>query len=243
MKPFLFLGTRAEDEAADSEYAAMLRYSGLEAHQMHRIRLESGPLGAIDLDTWSGIILGGGPFNVSDPASEKSDTQQRVESELGALSERIIDADTWFLGACYGIGTLGVRRGGKVDRTYTEPVGNVTVTLTNDGVADPLFGILPPTFEAFVGHKEAVRKLPEGAVHLASSATCPTQAFRLGQHVYATQFHPELDGEGLSTRVDAYREYGYFEPAETQRLKAVAMAANVTEPARLLKRFVELAAG
>ena len=52
-------------------------------------------------------------------------------------------------------------------------------------------------FEAFVGHKEAVRDLPAHAVRLASSPACPVQAFRVGQHVYATQFHPELDIDGL----------------------------------------------
>ena len=63
----------------------------------------------------------------------------------------------------------------------------------------------------------------------------------MGQRVYATQFHPELDAEGLCTRVEAYRDYGYFEPAETDRLKAMARRAQVSEPARLLARFVELA--
>lgn len=241
MKPFLFLGTRAEDAPADSEYAAMLRYGGLQPDQLHRVRLESRPLGAVDLADWSGIILGGGPFNVSDPAHDKSSTQHRVEAELGELTERVIDADSWFLGACYGIGTLGVRRGGVVDRAFTEPVGNVTVTLTKLGSIDPLFHGLPVSFEAFVGHKEAVKRLPDNAVLLASSATCPVQAFRIGRHVYATQFHPELDAEGLCTRVDAYRDYGYFEPVETERLKAMARRADVREPARLLARFVELA--
>ncbi len=241
MKPFLFLGTRAEDTPADSEYDAMLRYSGLTPRQLHRIRLERESLGSVELDAWSGIILGGGPFNVSDPEPEKTATQRRVEAELGDLADRVIDADFWFLGCCYGIGTLGVRRGGQVDRTFTEPVGDVTVTMTEAGAADPLLGILPRVFDAFVGHKEAVRRLPDGAVLLASSATCPTQAFRFGERVYATQFHPELDGEGLCTRVDAYRDYGYFEPAETDRIKLMARNANVSEPARLLARFVELA--
>ena len=75
MRPFLFLGTRAEDEAADGEYAAVLRYSGLDEDQLERRRLERDPLGAVDLASYSGIILGGGPFNVSDPLETKSDTQ------------------------------------------------------------------------------------------------------------------------------------------------------------------------
>ncbi len=241
MKPFLFLGTRAEDAPADSEYAAMLRYSGLDAARLVRRRLEAEPLGPVDLDDWSGIILGGGPFNVSDPAESKSTVQQRVEAELGELCSRVIAADTWFLGACYGVGTLGVQRGGVVDRTYGEPVSATTITLTAAGRADALFGVLPERFDAFLGHKEAVRVPPEGAIVLAASTGCPVQGFRLGQRVYATQFHPELDAEGLCTRVDAYRHYGYFAPEEAEGLKEMAHRATVTAPFALLRRFVELA--
>jgi GMP synthase (glutamine-hydrolysing) len=77
-------------------------------------------------------------------------------------------------------------------------------------------------------------------VLLASSDACPVQGFRIGEHVYATQFHPELDVEGICIRIDVYREYGYFEPAGADDLKRAARAATVTEPARLLGRFVEL---
>ena len=66
MKPFLMLGIRPEDVAADDEYAAMLRCSGLHERQLQRIRMEQAPVGRVDLDQWSGIILGGGPFQASD---------------------------------------------------------------------------------------------------------------------------------------------------------------------------------
>ncbi|MFZ2502546.1 MAG: glutamine amidotransferase [Nocardioides sp.] len=243
MRPFLFLGTRAEDAPARSEYDAVLRYSGLSTDRLHRVRLEAGPLGEVELSDWAGIILGGGPFNVSDPTDLKSPVQLRVEAELGALAQRVVAADSWFLGACYGVGTLGVLRGGVVDRTYGEPVGTKRIELTEAGMRDPLFGVLPPAFDSFLGHKEAVTRLPEGAVLLASSQTCPVQGFRLGRRVYATQFHPELDTEGLCTRVDAYRHYGYFAPEQAEELKEMARRAHVTEPFRLLRRFVELADG
>jgi GMP synthase (glutamine-hydrolysing) len=240
VKPFLFLGTRAEDDAADGEYAAVRRYAGLTTDLLRRHRLERDSLGSVDLADWSGIILGGGPFNVSDPERSKSPTQHRVEAELRALAKQVIAADFPFLGACYGIGTLGVLLGGVVDRTYAEPVGCTHITLSEDGREDPLFGVLPVSFDAFLGHKEAVSRLPDGAVLLASSAACPVQGFRLGRHVYATQFHPELDVEGLCTRVDVYQHHGYFDPDEVDTLKAMAHASVVSEPMRLLSRFVEL---
>lgn len=239
MKPFLFLGTRAEDEAADGEYDAVLAYSGLGESQVRRIRLEQGPLPPLDLADYAGIIVGGGPFNMSDPVGLKSAVQVRVEAELSALADQVVARDVPFLGCCYGVGILGIRDGGVVDRTYGEPIGAVRVTLTEAGRADPLFGALPPAFDVFLGHKEAVTVLPRSAVLLASSEGCPVQAFRLGRNVYATQFHPELDVDGICTRIDVYRDYGYFLPSEADTIKAAARQASVTEPERILKAFVE----
>jgi len=240
VKPFLFLGTRPEDDVAESEYVAVLRCAGLDERDVRRVRLERDELGHVDLDDWSGIVLGGGPFNISDPADTKSAVQHRVEAELRGLALLVVEADFPFFGACYGIGTLGSLRGGVVDRTHGEPIGAVEVTKTEAGRLDPLLGPLPDAFEVFLGHKEAVSRLPDGAVLLASSATCPVQAFRIGERVYATQFHPELDVDGLCLRIDAYRHHGYFDPSQAEEVMALARTAVVTEPPRLLARFVEL---
>ena len=243
MKPFLLLATRAEDAAADNEYASFLAFAGLDEPALHRVRLEQGPLGDVDLEDWSGIFLGGGPFNSSDPEPAKSPVQLRVEADLRRLLDQVITADFPFLGACYGIGTLGSHQGAVVDRQYAEPVGAVRITLSPHGRKDRLLGALPDTFEAFVGHKEAISRLPHHAVLLAGSPTCPVQAFRIGEHVYATQFHPELDVHGLCTRIEVYKHAGYFEPHLADDLKAMAHASNVVHPPTVLARFVQHYAG
>jgi GMP synthase (glutamine-hydrolysing) len=240
VKPFLMLAIRAEDEAADDEYAAMLRCSGLDEAELRRVRLEQQELGPIDLDEWSGVILGGGPFQASDPDDSKSATQRRVEADLAALLDDVVQRDFPFLGGCYGIGALGTHQRAAVDRTFGEPIGGVWVTLTDAGRADPLFGVAPPTFGAYGGHKEAIRTLPRHAVNLAESERCPVQAFRVGSRVYATQFHPELDLDGLAIRVETYKYAGYFEPAEADAVMATARASGVTETPPFLARFVEL---
>jgi GMP synthase (glutamine-hydrolysing) len=239
VKPFLLLATRADDAAADNEYESFLAFAGLAERELHRLRLEQRALGDVDLQDWSGILLGGGPFNFSDPDASKSPVQRRVEADLRGLLDRLISADFPFLGACYGIGTLGGHQGAVIDRQYAEPVGCVRVTLTREGRQDPLLCGLPVTFDAFVGHKEAVSRLPQHAVLLASSPTCPVQAFRIGSHVYATQFHPELDAAGLCTRIDVYKHAGYFEPEQAGELKALAYRSNVTHPPAIVRRFVQ----
>jgi GMP synthase (glutamine-hydrolysing) len=238
VRPFLLLSSRAEDVAAEGEYEAFLRFSGLTPRELHRIRMEAAPLPAIDLDRYAGILLGGGPFNSSDPPEQKSATQHRVESEMNILLDRIVALDFPFFGACYGIGTLGVHQGGVVDRVYGEPVSCVRIELTAEGQADPILAGVGESFDAFVGHKEACRVLPPSAVLLASSAACPVQMFRIGRNVYATQFHPELDAPGIVARVHVYQNYGYFDPSELDDLVARLTPAVVTEPGRLLANFV-----
>jgi len=243
VKPFLLLATRPEEPAADGEYAAFLAFSGLAERDLRRVRLERGPLGRVDLDEVSGIILGGSPFNAGEPEHRRSPVQRRVEAELHALLDRVVAADHPFLGACYGVGVLGAHQGAVVDGTFAEPVGAVTVSLSDAGRDDPLFGVLPASFDAFVGHKEAISRLPDHAVVLAGSATCPVQAFRVGRHVYATQFHPELDVEGLCTRIDVYRHAGYFPPEQAGALQEQARRSRVVHPTALLRRFVDRYAG
>jgi GMP synthase (glutamine-hydrolysing) len=238
VRPFLLLATRAEDEAADEEYAAFLRYGGLEEWQLERRRLEREPMGDVDLDAYSGLILGGSPFTISD--LEKSEAQLRVEDELQALTREALARDFPFFGACFGIGIIGSVVGGTIDGTYSEPVSAPVIDVNDAGRTDPLFEVMPATFKAFVGHKEAVRSLPDDAVVLASSDGCPVQAFRVGRNVYATQFHPELDVPGIHIRIDAYKHHGYFPPEEADSLKAMAEGSGVEIPGRLVRRFVEL---
>nr|WP_090339045.1 glutamine amidotransferase [Mycolicibacterium malmesburyense]CRL67142.1 GMP synthase [Mycolicibacterium malmesburyense] len=237
--PFLLLSIRGEDEAAEDEYRAMLRFAGVDDTGLRRIRLTHEALGRIDLDDWSGIILGGGPYNVSDPAAMKSVTQLRVESELLELIGRIVDRDFPFLGCCYGVGTLGTVIGATVDRTHPEPVGGLTVTVTSAGRDDDLFAEVPDVFDAYGGHREGATSLPPGVVRLASSPDCPVQAFRVGRHVYATQFHPELDLDGLITRIDVYKDHGYFPPESAEVLKSAVRQWDVRYPQTILRRFVD----
>ncbi|UMG92502.1 glutamine amidotransferase [Nocardioides sp. TF02-7] len=239
-KPYLLLSIRAEERAALDEHAAFARFLGAGRDEVHRVELGSRPLPAIDLDDWAGIILGGGAFTASDPDDAKSPAQLRAEADLVLLLDDVVARDFPFLGACYGIGTLGSHQGAVVDRSFPEPVGPVSVTLTEAGAADPLLAGLPPHFEAYGGHKEAISRLPDHAVVLATSSACPVQAFRVGRNVYATQFHPELDLDGLLTRIAVYAHHGYFDPSEQDALGRAAAAVRVTHPMRVLRNFAAI---
>ena len=83
--------------------------------------------------------------------------------------------------------------------------------------------------------------MPEGAVLLATSPQCPVQMIRVKQHVYATQFHPELDPQGICVRIDAYRHHGYFASEEAESLKEACLREHIVAPLEILRRFVERA--
>jgi GMP synthase (glutamine-hydrolysing) len=242
VKPFLLLSIRAEPAAAADEHAAFGRFLGVPLDQVERRFLGADDVSDVapGLQGWSGVLLGGGSFTWSDAPDAKSPVQVRAERDLGPILDAVVAADFPFLGTCYGIGTLGGHQGGLVDRTHPEPVGPLEVTLSADGLADPLFAGVPLNFAAYGGHKEALTKPPAHAVVLATSAACPVQAFRVGRHVYATQFHPELDLVGLRTRIETYATYGYFDPSEVDSLAAAGAAVAVSHPMTLLRNFARL---
>ncbi|GAA1752919.1 glutamine amidotransferase [Agromyces humatus] len=240
-RPFLFISARPEVEAVGPEYESVRRASGLDASRLEHLRLDIDPLDAVDPDAFAGIVVGGSPFNVTTADERKHPVQRRVEAELAQLAERAFDADLPLLFTCYGIGVLTLVLGGTVGTLHGEETAAVEIELTPDGRSDPLVGVLPDRFEALVGHKEATDRLPDGAVLLASSAACPVQIYRAGARVYATQFHPEVSTTDFVARAEVYRHHGYFPASELREVSERLAAASVTEPQRLLRRFVDLA--
>lgn len=241
MRPFLFLSARPEVEAVGPEYESVRRAMGVDASRLEHLRLDVEPLGDLRLDEFAGVVVGGSPYNVTTPDAHKHPVQRRVEADLARLAEAALDLDHPLVFTCYGIGVLTRVLGGTVGTLHGEPASAVEITLTGEGVADPLTGELPQRFDALVGHKEATERLPDDAVLLASSAGCPVQVYRVGRHVYATQFHPEVSTHDFVARAQVYRHHGYFPAGELRAVSERLAAASVTQPQRMLRRFVELA--
>lgn len=241
MKPVLILQLRPEDDASDDEYHAFLTKGGLSEAEAVRIRMDAGPLpDSFTLDDYSAVIVGGGPGCISDDPKTRNPVEARAEAEILGLMPQIVDEDMPFLGCCAGIGILSHFLGGEVSKKrYGEPVSAARATVTADGKTDPLLAGLPGEFSVFVGHKEAMQDLPSGAVHLMSSPLCPYQMIRTGQNVYATQFHPEADGQVFAKRIRIYRGHGYFAPETAETITEQCLSANVTQPERILRRFVQ----
>ncbi len=238
--PLCFLASRAEPVAADAEYTSVLGFAGLRPEQLVRIRLDQGEEPG-PLTQYAGVILGGSPFTVSTPESDKSTVQTGVEARLMDVLDEVVAHRIPFLGLCYGIGVVGRWAGGLVDGRYAEDTAAVTIRLTDEGLADPLLAGMPDSFEAYVGHKEACTRLPPGAVVLAGSSACPVQMYRFAPGAYVTQFHPEMDAEAVRLRIEVYAHAGYFPPDEVEEVIARTARADVTSAHRVLASFAALA--
>ncbi len=75
---------------------------------------------------------------------------------------------------------------------------------------------------------------------LATGSACPVQMYRVGENVYVTQFHPELNADDLAARMRIYQHAGYFRPDELDDLIAMARASGVDGYQHLvLRNFVD----
>lgn len=197
---FRLLQAREPDEViGPEEHAAFVARLGCRPEQVVAFDLLHD---TIELDTVTdgvdAVLVGGsGRFGVN---SEVPWMQPFIDV-MGALADQQFPT----FASCFGFQALIMAMGTPVqpDPDRSE-VGTFPVQLTPDGLADPVFGGIPGTFEAQFGHKDSAAALPEGAVHLARSERCPVQAIRVGARVYATQFHPELRMPDNRLRYERY---------------------------------------
>jgi GMP synthase (glutamine-hydrolysing) len=239
--PLLYVCVRPQQGAAAAEYESFRAAAHLEPSQLAQLDLVRDPLPPDVFERYSGFIVGGSPFNVTDPESTKTAVQRRLEADLEAIAAGVMASppatSPAALFTCYGIGVLTRMLGGEVSRAFPEDTGPVAVDLTAAGETDPLLGALAHRFTALTAHKEGSAEVPDGAVLLAQNDGCPVQAYRVGDRLYATQFHPEPTTTAFTERMAVYRDDGYFPANDFDTVAGRVLAASVTEPVRLIRAF------
>ncbi|MEV7009351.1 type 1 glutamine amidotransferase [Streptosporangium sp. NPDC051022] len=112
-----------------------------------------------------------------------------------ALIRRSVEDGVPTLGICLGAQLMTLAFDGAVERgEHGLEVGVREVVPLPAAADDRLFGGLGPV-PAVQYHGDAMTRLPEGAVPLATGDPYPNQAYRLGERAWAVQFHPEATAE------------------------------------------------
>jgi len=122
--------------------------------------------------------------------------------EVKRLIRLCVDRDTPFLGVCLGGQLLADTLGSEVAANFRGEKGICRVTLTSEGVEDPLFAGIERSFVTYQWHNDSF-DLPPGCLLLASSPDCLHQAVRHGACVYGVQFHPEVNAAIVEAWSDA----------------------------------------
>ena len=200
---FLLLQVRnADDPMCEHEIQCFARSFRCDTDQIQVFDLLSGVPSDETLDAADVVLLGGsGDYSVARGGPW-------LPAALETMHELYEYSKPTFA-SCWGFQAMARAMGGEVvtDHDLAE-VGTVTLALTPEGRADPVFGPLGSHFAVQIGHEDIVTRLPPGAVLLASSDRVANEAFRFeGKPIYCTQFHPELDRTGIIKRIAYYPEY------------------------------------
>ena len=140
-----------------------------------------------DLSEYKAVILSGSPYSVR--------SEDAPHPDLSEIKGKIP-----LLGICYGAQYLSHFNGGSVAPSATREYGRANLSVVKDG--ETFLEGLEIGSQVWMSHSDTIKKLPTGAVRLASTHDVENAAFRIeGEQTFGIQFHPEVyhtkDGKQL----------------------------------------------
>jgi GMP synthase-like glutamine amidotransferase len=151
------------------------------------------------IEDWTHIVILGGPMNVYE-----EDRYSFLREEDLFIKEAIQRGKS-VLGICLGAQLIAKALGAKVVKAPVKEIGWYEVSLTEEGVRDHMFRLLPGTFTVFQWHEDTF-EIPRAGTLIATSSSIPHQAFRYGENVYGLQFHLEVTKEMILEWMKTYNE-------------------------------------
>ncbi|HEX6637887.1 MAG TPA: gamma-glutamyl-gamma-aminobutyrate hydrolase family protein [Steroidobacteraceae bacterium] len=160
----------------------MLRQAGF---RIRYVNFSRQPDFRPDVSRYHALVVLGGPMNV-----DQQDRHPHLATEIAVIQEALARGIP-ILGICLGAQLLAAALGANVQPNTVREIGWYRLHATAAAGGDPLCRHLGE-HHVFQWHAYTF-DLPPGAVHLASTPTCPNQAFRHGDRAWGLQFHLEAD--------------------------------------------------
>lgn len=133
----------------------------------------------------SGIILSGGPESTTEHNSPR-------------VSTYVFQAGVPVLGICYGMQTMAVQLGGKVQGSSQREFGYAQVEVLTDNILvhdiQDHFGTQGnPLLDVWMSHGDKISAIPKNFITIASTENCPFAIIAdEKRYFYGVQFHPEV---------------------------------------------------
>jgi GMP synthase-like glutamine amidotransferase len=161
----------------------------------HLYRSAYGPAG-IDLRIYD-VTAGEFPDATDEcPAWMTSGSRRSADEEVdwiartGAFIADLARERRPHVGICFGHQLTALALGGRVERAG---VGWGVGVRRFDVVGDaPWIEPRTTSFDILMSHQDQVVELPDGAELLATAEYCPVGGYRVGDHVFCVQGHPEF---------------------------------------------------
>jgi GMP synthase-like glutamine amidotransferase len=134
-------------------------------------------------EAFDGYVITGSPASVNDDRLPWVGQLLAFIRAVHALQQPLI-------GLCFGHQAVARALGGQVVR-HAAGWGLGTAP-TQWQVARPWMQPPQSTTTLMAAHNEQVTRMPEGAECLGGSDFCPIGSMQMGQHIWTTQFHPEM---------------------------------------------------
>lgn len=133
----------------------------------------------------SGIILSGGP-------------ESTTEGDSPRAPDYVFNAGVPVFGVCYGMQTMAMQLGGKVESSTEREFGYAQVEIKADSkmfhdIKDAVTTAGKPVLDVWMSHGDKVTAIPSDFVTVASTESCPFAIMANDEkRFYGVQFHPEV---------------------------------------------------
>ncbi|RLC45951.1 MAG: GMP synthase (glutamine-hydrolyzing) [Candidatus Coatesbacteria bacterium] len=184
--PDRLLSTAADEQRIvvldfGSQYTQLIARRVRESHVYSEILPYDVDASRVLSDGLKGIILSGGPGNISSEESLLPD-------------ERILDAPVPILGICYGMQILGQHFGGKVSRASRREYGSARLSIIeHDHLFKGMREDVQDETTVWMSHGDRIESLGPELISIAKTANSPNAAIRHTRRpIFGVQFHPEV---------------------------------------------------
>ncbi len=171
-------------------------------------------VGEIDL-----LVVMGGPMSAND-----DERHAWLAEERRFIREAIEDGKA-VLGVCLGAQLIARAMGARVYPNREREIGWLPIEGTGASGDGPAWAATGQQTLVFHWHGDTF-DLPPGAVHLARSAGCENQAFRIGDRVMGLQFHLEVTPAAMREMLAHGR--AELTPSRYTQTEAAILAADTS---------------
>jgi GMP synthase (glutamine-hydrolysing) len=155
-----------------------VRYCDVGVDDLHATEIRNADL----------LAVLGGPIGAEDDA-----LYPFLADEVSLIKQRLTTQKP-ILGICLGAQLMARALGAAVRPMPHKEIGYSPVTLTESARKSPLVHVGNQPVLHWHGDQFS---MPHGVVSLASTSACPHQAFMIGSHAMAWQFHLEVDAKRI----------------------------------------------